>query len=57
MRARTWGVYDAMKRDYLEDEFDKESEKCVACGACAAHCPQHIDIPARLREAREYFTR
>ena len=25
---------------------------CVGCGACAAKCPQHIDIPARLRDAR-----
>ncbi|MBR6708099.1 MAG: aldo/keto reductase [Clostridia bacterium] len=23
---------------------------CVACGECAIHCPQHIDIPAKMAE-------
>lgn len=25
---------------------------CVRCGACARHCPQQIDIPARLDDVR-----
>lgn len=28
---------------------------CVRCGACAARCPQHIDIPARLEEVGRRF--
>ena len=28
---------------------------CVGCGACARHCPQQIDIPARLGEVRRRF--
>lgn len=24
--------------------------KCVECGACVAKCPQHIPIPAKLKE-------
>jgi predicted aldo/keto reductase-like oxidoreductase len=24
---------------------DKQAHHCVACNQCAAHCPQHIDIP------------
>ena len=25
-------------------------EACIACGACAEHCPQKIDIPGRMTE-------
>lgn len=57
MRAKTWGVYDASRRDYMEDGLDKQAEACIECGACSAQCPQKIDIPARLRETREYFTK
>ena len=28
---------------------------CVKCGKCAKHCPQHIDIPARLDDVRHRF--
>lgn len=28
---------------------------CIACGQCAAQCPQHIDVPARLRQVAETF--
>ena len=28
---------------------------CVRCGACARHCPQHIDIPVRLEEVARRF--
>ena len=54
-RARVWGLYDAAKKDYLRDELDKEADKCLNCGACAAECPQFIDIPGRLQEIRESF--
>ena len=26
---------------------------CIACGACAKKCPQHIDIPARMVDVRK----
>ena len=28
---------------------------CIQCGKCAAHCPQKIDIPGKLKELlRDY---
>lgn len=27
------------------------ASQCVQCGKCKQHCPQHIDIPAKLKEA------
>ena len=29
---------------------DKQPESCIACGACAAVCPQQIDIPGALED-------
>ena len=29
--------------------------RCVRCGKCARHCPQHIDIPERLVDVRRRF--
>jgi len=28
---------------------------CIACGACAAHCPQHLDIPTLLKDVAGRF--
>ena len=30
-------------------------KKCVQCGHCAAHCPQKIDVPAKLKELLAYY--
>ncbi|MGB3222403.1 MAG: aldo/keto reductase [Desulforhopalus sp.] len=30
------------------------ASQCVECGECMKHCPQHIEIPTRLREVAEY---
>lgn len=42
-----WNLCD----EYNQLRKDKcAPDQCVSCGKCAEHCPQHIDIPARLAE-------
>ena len=34
------------------------TDECIACGACAAVCPQHIAIPGHLSQlAQEILTK
>jgi len=33
----------------------KRAEDCTECGACLAHCPQHIDIPTELKLVVQTF--
>ena len=44
-----------MQFDALPD--DKRPSACIACGACAAVCPQKIDIPTALRELSDMLSR
>ncbi len=43
------------RRDYLQctamRREPSSASQCVACGKCAARCPQGIDIPAQLGAA------
>ena len=36
---------------------DKRPSACIACGACAAVCPQNIDIPAALSELSDMLSK
>ncbi|MHC1693826.1 MAG: aldo/keto reductase [Eubacteriales bacterium] len=45
-------MYGAIGR---EDWAGADVSSCVDCGACLDKCPQHIDIPNKLREVSEEF--
>ncbi len=32
----------------------RQADRCVSCGSCVSHCPQHINIPAQLRRIDQY---
>jgi predicted aldo/keto reductase-like oxidoreductase len=33
------------------------AERCTGCRQCVEHCPYHLDVPAMLRDARDWFGR
>lgn len=35
---------------------EKDASKCRKCGRCLSLCPQHIDIPAVLKQVKKEFT-
>lgn len=60
-----FGMYNEAKmfddRDRHTREYnmfipdDNKASQCVNCGVCVPQCPQHIDIPSRMAEIKEYF--
>ena len=51
--------FQRARRAYLTS-YDKsverlhQADRCIECKKCMAHCPQHIDIPAKLHMIEEY---
>ena len=56
-----YGLVDHAKSMYRRIKNPEDTKAgspvtaCVSCGACKAKCPQHIDIPAKLREVDAEF--
>ncbi len=55
-------LYNRYKANQKEDSFQEDygglpvtarAEQCIACGQCAAQCPQKIDIPAQMEHIRQ----
>ena len=51
LTARTPADREAYRRDLLEKGTG--GDRCVACGACAKHCPQTLDIPKLLKDVHQ----
>ena len=52
--AYSWftGMQQYFTASAVRTEEPRLVSNCVRCGACARHCPQQIDIPARLDDVR-----
>ncbi len=51
--------YAEKRRAYLADlsrtvPRGRQADQCIGCAKCVSHCPQHINIPARLAEISSY---
>ena len=56
--AHGWftGVSQYMTASAIRTGAPKLASRCIACGMCLRKCPQRIDIPARLADARRRLT-
>ena len=56
--AHGWftGVSQYFTASAIRSGHPRLASNCVRCGACARHCPQHIEIPDRLVDVRRRLT-
>lgn len=56
--AHGWftGVAQYFTASAIRSGRPRLASNCVHCGACKRHCPQHIDIPARLEDVQHRLT-
>ena len=55
--AHSWftGAQQYYTASAIRTDEPRLVSNCVRCGACTRHCPQQIDIPARLDDVRRRF--
>ncbi len=39
---------------YNQLSTDEKPLNCINCGMCVGHCPQHIDVPSKLRDIDKF---
>lgn len=56
-RWQVWGLRESAFRRYRDaiEKGELNIDACEECGACAAKCPQKIDIPAELKRIGRAF--
>jgi predicted aldo/keto reductase-like oxidoreductase len=52
--ARDYGEAERAKRLYAQ--LDKQGNACIACGTCLPHCPQGLNIPAKVADAHRILS-
>lgn len=55
-QAKLYNTGSMMWRYFKNIPEENRADKCIACGACAAKCPQYIDIPAQLARCHGEMT-
>lgn len=61
--SSVFSVYNKIKTDEISYEqgselyksIDAGADECIACGKCAGHCPQAIEIPEKMKELKDFF--
>lgn len=54
--TRVYGRSDDMKERYQElANAGSPASECIACGQCEDACPQHLTVPAIMKEAAELY--
>lgn len=48
-------IKEQKRKDYMDMDSGEKASSCTECGACESHCPQNIQIRAKLKEVVALF--